>query len=77
MTTITARGMIERRLVGLGAWAFVTEDGKTYQILKNTDPNLLQSGLKVEITGKLRPDMVTNAMIGTVLEVNNFVIIAQ
>ncbi|MBD2138969.1 hypothetical protein H6F32_15635 [Anabaena sp. FACHB-1237] len=74
--TITARGIIERRLVGLGAWAFVTEDGKTYQILKSTNPSLLQSGLKVEITGKLRPDLVTNAMIGTVLEVSNFVVIS-
>ena len=40
--TITATGTIERRNIGLGAWAFVTEDGVTYEISKSADKNLLK-----------------------------------
>ena len=69
---ITAIGTIERRNVGLGAWAFVTEDGVTYEIPKSADKNLLKSGQKAKITGQVREDLMTIAMIGSVLEVHAF-----
>ncbi len=73
--TITATGTIERRNIGLGAWAFVTEDGVTYEIPKSSDQKLLKSGQKATITGKVREDLMTTAMIGSVLEVTTFEVI--
>ncbi|WP_413173700.1 hypothetical protein [Anabaena azotica] len=70
--TITVTGKIERRNIGLGAWAFVTDEGITYEILKSTDKNLLKSGQTAKITGKVREDVMTTAMIGSVLEVHSF-----
>jgi hypothetical protein len=70
--TITATGTIERRNIGLGAWAFVTEDGVTYEIPKSADKNLLKSGQKAKITGKVREDLMTAGMIGSILEVHSF-----
>lgn len=70
--SITIKGTVERRDIGVGTWAIVTEEGTTYQIMKGADKKLLQSGQKVEVTGKVREDIMTNAMIGPVLEVNSF-----
>jgi hypothetical protein len=70
--TMTISGTIERRNIGLGAWAFVTEDGTTYQIPKSSDKNLLKSGQKAKITGQVREDLMTTAMIGSIFEVHSF-----
>ncbi|MEA5578861.1 hypothetical protein [Anabaena sp. UHCC 0451] len=72
---ITATGKIERRNIGLGAWAFVTDDGVTYEIPKSADKNLLKSGQTAKVTGQVRDDMMTIAMIGPVLEVKSFEVI--
>ncbi len=72
---VTITGTIERRNIGLGAWAFVTEDGVTYQIPKSADKNLLKSGQKAKVTGQVRNDLMTTAMIGPVLEVHSFQVI--
>ncbi|MDB9453595.1 hypothetical protein [Dolichospermum circinale] len=72
---VTITGTIERRNIGLGVWAFVTEDGVTYQIPKSADKNLLKSGQKAKVTGEVRNDLVTTAMIGPVLEVHSFEVI--
>ncbi|MCE2719540.1 MAG: hypothetical protein ACK57R_07100 [Dolichospermum sp.] len=72
---VTITGTIERRNIGLGAWAFVTEDGVTYQIPKSADKNLLKSGQKAKVTGEVRNDLMTTAMIGPVLEVHSFEVI--
>jgi len=56
-------------------WAFVTEDGVTYQIPKSADKNLLKSGQKAKVTGEVRNDLMTTAMIGPVLEVHSFEVI--
>ncbi|MFN6180956.1 MAG: hypothetical protein ACK4ZH_09685 [Dolichospermum sp.] len=72
---VTITGTIERRNIGLGAWAFVTEDGVTYQIPKSADKNLLKSGQKAKVTGQVRNDLMTTAMIGPVLEVHSFEVI--
>lgn len=69
---VTITGTIERRNIGLGVWAFVTEDGVTYQIPKSADKNLLKSGQKAKVTGQVRNDLMTTAMIGPVLEVDDF-----
>jgi hypothetical protein len=73
--TITATGTIERRNIGLGAWAFVTDDGVTYEIPKSTDKSLLKSGQKAKVIGNVRKDLMTISMIGSVLEVDSFEVI--
>ena len=75
--SITTTGKIERRNIGLGAWAFVTEDGVTYEIPKSTHKDLLKAGQTVKIIGQVREDIMTTAMIGPVLEVQSFEIISS
>jgi hypothetical protein len=75
--TINITGKIERRNIGLGAWAFVTEDGVTYEIPKNTDKTLLKAGQTAKITGQVREDIMTTAIIGPVLEVQSFEVISS
>ncbi|HLO85140.1 MAG TPA: hypothetical protein VK203_09035 [Nostocaceae cyanobacterium] len=74
--SIKLTGTIQRREIGLGAWAFVTDEGTTYEILKGADKNLLKSGQKAKVTGKVRDDVMTAAMIGPVLEVQSFELIS-
>lgn len=73
--SIKVTGTIERRNIGTGAWALVTDDGQTYEILRGADKNLLQPGQKAEVTGQVREDVMTMAMIGPVLEVKSFEVI--
>lgn len=70
--SITVTGKIERRDVGMGAWALVTDNGDSYEISKGADKNLLKAGQKVKVTGQVREDVMTIAMIGPVLEVKSF-----
>lgn len=71
MSSITVKGTIEYQQIGLGTWALVSETGETYE-LKNPPPELCQSGLKVQVRGVIREDVMTVAMIGPVLEVESF-----
>ncbi|MEA5572332.1 hypothetical protein [Calothrix sp. UHCC 0171] len=70
--SITVTGTIQRRDIGMGAWALVSDEGTTYEIPRSADKKLLQSGQKAKVTGKIRDDVMTTAMIGPVLEVNSF-----
>ena len=64
-------GTVEKKGFGFGTWALVTDDATTYE-LKDPPAELKQSGIKVEVTGKIRDDVMTMAMIGAVLEVESF-----
>jgi hypothetical protein len=69
--SIQVKGTIDRKGFGTGTWALVTESGDTYELHKA--PNDLQKkGLKVEVKGEIRDDIMTLAMIGPVLEVKSF-----
>ncbi|MBE9217110.1 hypothetical protein IQ247_31425 [Plectonema cf. radiosum LEGE 06105] len=70
--SITVKGIVERRDIGMGAWALIGEDGKTYEIMRGADKSLLQAGQKAQVTGIVREDVMTTAMIGPVLEVKSF-----
>jgi hypothetical protein len=74
---ITITGTIERREIGMGAWALVTDEGVTYEILRGADKNLLKAGQTVKIQGQVREDIMTTAMIGPVLEVKSFEVISS
>lgn len=64
-------GTIEKKGFGFGTWALVTQDGTTYE-LKDPPEELQQEGIKVEVVGKIREDIMTMAMIGAVLEIESY-----
>lgn len=68
---MTVTGTVEKRDVGIGAWALVSDEGKTYE-LKNPPQPLCQPQQRVEVKGTIRNDVMTLAMIGEVLEVDSF-----
>ncbi len=69
--SITVQGEIERKGLGPGTWALVSEDGETYE-LKDAPSELKKAGLKASVKGEVRKDVMTFAMIGPVLEVQSF-----
>ena len=71
---ITVIGGIEHKGFGTGAWALVSEDGATYELL-DCPRDLRQVGLKVKVNGTLNDDVMTLAMIGKVLNVSSFEIL--
>jgi hypothetical protein len=75
--SITVTGTVERRDIGTGAWALVSDDGVTYEISKGSDKSLLKQGQKAKVTGQLREDVMTIAMIGPVLEVKSFEVLSS
>lgn len=68
----TIEGTVQRSNMGTGTWALVGKDGQTYEIFKGAPQALLQEGQTVKVTGKIREDVMTLAMIGPVLEVTDF-----
>jgi hypothetical protein len=72
---LTLTGIIQRRDIGTGAWAIATAEGVTYEILKGADKELLKPGQKAKVTGQVREDIMTAAMIGPVFEVKSFEIL--
>ncbi len=68
---MTVTGTVEKKGFGFGTWALVAEDGTTYE-LKDPTEELKQEGITVEVTGKIREDVMTTAMIGAVLEVESY-----
>ena len=69
--SITVSGKIERKGLGPGTWALVTDSGETYE-LKDSPAEMQRSGLTVQVQGEIRDDIMTFAMIGPVLEVKSF-----
>lgn len=69
--SIQLAGTIAYRAMGTGAWALVTSTGETYELYH--PPSQLQvEGLEVIVQGQVRRDVMTLAMIGPVLEVEQF-----
>ncbi|MBW4547954.1 MAG: hypothetical protein KME25_26455 [Symplocastrum torsivum CPER-KK1] len=69
--SINVTGVVERKGMGPGTWALVTDSGETYE-LKDAPDELKKSDLKVKVEGQVRDDVMTFAMIGPVLEVKSF-----
>jgi D-arabinose 5-phosphate isomerase GutQ len=69
--SVTVTGMIEKKGLGPGVWALISDSGETYELQK-TPTELRKVGLKVTITGETRSDVMTFAMIGPVLEIHSF-----
>ena len=72
---ITVTGTIKKKGFGFGVWALVTPEGTTYE-LKDPTEKFRREISQVTIKGKIRKDIMTIAMIGSVLEVESFAIIS-
>jgi cytochrome c-type biogenesis protein CcmE len=75
--SINVTGTIERKEMGTGTWALVTDDGTTYEIYRGASKDLLKPGQKVNVVGQIKEDVMTLAMIGSVLEVKSFDVISS
>ncbi len=64
-------GRIDRIEFGSGTWALITDTGETYELM-GMPAELAEVKGKVKIKGKIREDVMTFAMIGSVLEVESF-----
>ena len=62
-------GKIERRTVGIGAWALVTAEQQVYE-LRKLPKEYQQADLQVSVTGKILEDAMSLAMIGPIFEVS-------
>lgn len=71
---ITIEGVVKRSPLGPGAWT-IAGMGRTVQIFRNQPQDILKENLKVRVTGKMRPDIMTAAMVGPVFEVIDFQIL--
>jgi len=71
--SLQLQGTVKKSSIGMGAWSLVAEDGQTYEIHKKGAPDgLLSDGQKVKVSGKVRDDVMTTAMIGPVLQVDSY-----
>ena len=70
MATQTIEGQLERKPFGPNTWALVTAD-EIYELME-PDPDLQQEGKRARVTGQVRSDVMTIAMIGPVFEVTRF-----
>jgi hypothetical protein len=64
-------GKVDRVEFGSGAWILKTDSGETYELM-NMPAELADIKSKVEITGTIRDDVMSFAMVGSILEVESF-----
>lgn len=69
---IQVDGKIEYIDMGTGTWALVTDTDEQYEIWQPAPEAILQEGLKVQVTARVRDDVMTMAMIGEVIEIKDF-----
>lgn len=72
---ITVTGHTEKKGFGLGVWVLVTATGQTYELWQ-PPAELCQPLAQVEIQGEIKPDIMTIAMVGPVLSIEKFRILA-
>lgn len=63
-------GTIDRQDVGIGTWALLADDGRVYE-LRNLPASVKHQGTRVMLTGVIRDDVMSIAMIGEVFEVDS------
>ncbi len=68
--SLKLEGKIQKVAMGSGTWSLATAD-QTYEIHDIPD-DLKQDDLSVKVTGKVRDDVMTFAMIGPVLQIDSY-----
>ncbi|GIH03118.1 hypothetical protein Rhe02_11850 [Rhizocola hellebori] len=67
---VTLTGMVERIDLEGGCTVLRADTNKTFELMGG-DPNILKSGARVTVTGKIRTDLSTICQMGPVLEVTS------
>jgi sarcosine oxidase gamma subunit len=70
--SIEITGTIKSIDLGPGSWSVITESGEKYELMQPIAKDLKQAGAKVKLKGKVRDDVMTLAMSGPVLEVQEY-----
>ena len=65
-------GTVEYIDIGTGTWAIVTDTDEQYEIWQPAPESILQEGLKLQVTAKIRDDVMSMATIGDVIEIEEF-----
>ena len=68
--SLKLEGKIQKVAMGSGTWSLATAD-QTHEIHDIPD-DLKQDDLSVKVTGKVRDDVMTFAMIGPVLQIDSY-----
>jgi hypothetical protein len=68
---IKIKGEIKYQDIGMGAWTLVSDTGEVYELYK-PPKEIMKDGLKVQVEGMIRDDIMTIAMLGRILEVTGF-----
>lgn len=63
-------GTVKR--IPLGPCTIMTDGGRVYELAQPVDRRLQKTGLRVKLTGKIRTDLMSMHMLGTILEVIDF-----
>ncbi len=71
---MTITGTITWIEQGSGTWGLVSDDGQTYELYGSKAKALDTEGQRVAVTGTIREDVMTMAMIGPVLEVEDYTV---
>lgn len=66
---IKIKGEIKYQSIGVGAWTLVSDTGEVYELYK-PPKEILQDGLRVQVEGIIRDDIMTIAMLGRILEIS-------
>ncbi|PZD73123.1 hypothetical protein C1752_02793 [Acaryochloris thomasi RCC1774] len=69
-------GTLKYQNIGVGAWSLVSSD-ETYELYQAPEALQLAEGAQVTVTGQVREDIMTLAMIGPVLEVEDYQILKE
>lgn len=69
-------GTIKYQNIGVGAWSLVSAD-ETYELYQAPEALQLAEGAQVKVTGQVREDIMTLAMIGPVLAVEDYQILKE
>ncbi|WP_144051382.1 hypothetical protein [Geminocystis herdmanii] len=66
------KGEIKYQSIGMGAWTLVSDTGEVYELYK-PPKEILEDGLRVQVEGIIRDDIMTIAMLGKILEVTTHI----
>ena len=72
---IQIAGTVEYIDIGTGTWAILSDTDEQYEIWQPAPVAILQEGLKVTVTAKIRDDIMSMAAIGDVIEIEDFHIV--
>jgi hypothetical protein len=72
---IQIAGTVEYIDIGPGTWAILSDTDEQYEIWQPAPEAILQEGLKVTVTAKVRDDIMSMAAISVVIEIEDFHIV--